>query len=241
MITLAAHLYRQVMRRGRVVSLLALVSVLGVILWLTSIDGPTRATYPGIVVAGGMVVSLAVLILTVAVLRDERDSGTLPYIYMRPIERAAFAAASIGAGMLAALALAIGAWGASVLGGMAAGFGFEEMVPALALFSIAAIGYASVFVPLGYLAPRALLIGITYVVIVESIVAQEVGGVAEVSIWRIAVSVYAGVAGDLPTWVLNDYLDPLVPGVWGGLAKIGAVILVGWGVLTWALSKRDAV
>jgi hypothetical protein len=25
------------------------------------------------------------------------------------------------------------------------------------------------------------------------------------------------------------------------LAKIGAVVLVGWGVLTWALSKRDAV
>lgn len=242
MTTLVRHLYGQVMRRGRVIGLTALVSTMGLLLWLSSLGGQAGDTdnYHGTVVAGGVVLVLGLMILAVAVLRDEKESGTLPFIYLRPIPRPAFAAGALGAGVTASLTLALVAWGLSSAGALAAGIPFAITAPGLVLFAVAAVGYAGIFVPLGYLAPRALLVGLVYVVVIESIVAQAIPSVGHLSIWRIAVSVYAAVAPDLPSWLTDSYVDPLVPGIGGGLLKIGAVVLLGWAVLTWALKARDA-
>src|SRR5690606_17330500 len=102
------------------------------------------------------------------------------------------------------------------------------------------IGYAAIFVPLGYLAPRSLLFGLGYVVVLEQIVGFMVNGVAQLSIWRIAVSIYADIAPTVPS-AMEDVLGPVTPGVTDGLIKIGIVLVVGWLVLTWALKERDAV
>jgi ABC-2 type transport system permease protein len=243
-LTLAVHLYRRVMRRGRLIALLALSSVPALTYWLSAYDaspGEAELLYSDILSTVGFSYAIAVLILTVATLREERDAGTLPYIYMRPITRASMAASSIAAGIAAALTLAVGGWSISVLAVLLAGAPVEVAAPGIVQFVAAGVGYAAVFVPLGYLVPRSVLVGLGYIVVVESILAAVVTGFAQLSIWRIALSIYADVT---PFWDLQnagDVLGPVTPGVGGGAAKLGVVLVVGFVVLTWALRRRDAL
>jgi hypothetical protein len=96
-----------------------------------------------------------------------------------------------------------------------------------------------VFVPLGYLFSRSLLIGLGYVLIGETILAFVIPGLAQLSIWRISMSIYASVE-EFGTEGLA-VLGPIAPGAGGGIAKIAAVLVLGIALLTWALRKRDAL
>ena len=240
---LALHLYRRIMRRGRVISLLALASVPALVVWLAGFDadeGQLSEIYTDIISSVGYTYAIAALILTTATLRDEKDSGTLPYIYMRPIVRRNMAAQSILAGTAAALVIGVGGWLASVLASLALGAGLSLPLPSLALYVAAGIGYAGIFVPLGYLAPRSLLVGLGYIIVLETILANVVTGLAQLSIWRIALSIYGGLEDGFGD-VARDNLGPVTTGVGGGMAKLAVTVLIGFGVLTWALKKRDAL
>lgn len=242
--TLAVHLYRRMMRRGRLVALLALSSVPALTYWLSAYDaGPGEAAvlYSDILSTVGFSYAIAVLILTVATLREERDAGTLPYIYMRPISRWSMAVSSLAAGMAAALTLALGGWLMSLLAVLAVGSPASVAVPGIAQFVAAGIGYSAVFVPLGYLVPRSVLVGLGYIVVVESILAAVVTGFAQLSIWRIALSVYADLTDYWDPEGAGDMLGPVTAGVGGGVAKLAVVLVIGFVVLTWALRRRDAL
>lgn len=240
---LTRHLYTRMMRRGRVLALLALASVPGLIYWLTGFDADATdqaALYSDIVATSGFTYSIAALILTVATLREERDAGTLPYIYMRPIPRVSLAVSAMVAGTAAALVIGVGGWLATLLATLAIGADVSIALPGLALFAAAAVGYAAIFVPLGYLVPRSILAGLGYIIVIESIVAAAVTGLAQFSIWRIALSIYADLAPVFGSDA-EDVLSGVTPGVGGGVLKIGAVVVVGLAVLTWALRRRDAL
>jgi ABC-2 type transport system permease protein len=231
------------MRRGRVISLLALSAVPALVIWLAGFDadeGRLTEIYTDIISSVGYTYAIAALILTTATLRDERDSGTLPYIYMRPIARANMAAQAILAGTAAALVIGIGGWLASLLASLALGGGLSLALPSLALFVAAGIGYSAVFVPLGYLVPRSLLVGLGYIIVLETILANVVTGLAQLSIWRISLSIYAGLEDGFGN-VAGETLGPVTAGIGGGVAKLAAAILLGFAVLTWALKKRDAL
>jgi hypothetical protein len=242
-VTLAVHLYRRIMRRGRVIGLLALSAVPGFVFWLSAFDAPDNeltSVYTGVLAGVGYTFAIAALILTTATLRDERDSGTLPYIYMRPLSRVSMAAQSISAGMAAALVIGVGGWLASAIALLAVGGDFDTALRSLALFVAAAVGYASIFVPLGYLVPRALLVGLGYILVLETILAFAVEGLAQLSIWRISLSIYAGLEDGFGEFA-QEAMAPVTPGVGGGVAKLAAVLLLGLVVLTWALRRRDAL
>lgn len=239
--TLGVHLYRRVMRRGRLIGLVALSSVPALAFWLSAYDsGPGEAAvlYSDILARLGFSYAIAVLILTVAILREERDAGTLPYIYMRPIGREAMAASSIAAGIAAALTLALAGWAVSLLAVLAVGAPADTSLTGLVQYAAAGIGYASVFVPLGYLVPRSILVGLGYIIVVESILAEVVTGLAQVSIWRIALSISADVGGNENP---GEMLNSITPGIGGGIAKLAVVLVLGFGVLVWALRRRDAL
>lgn len=189
---------------------------------------------------GATTFPIAALILAAATLRDERDQGTLPFIYLKPIPRWLLATTSLTAAAAATALIAIGASAAVILAAWATGLNIAQAVATLPLFVTAAIGYSAAFVPLGYLVPRVILVGLAYVVIWEQIAARLITGVANTSIWRFALSIYA----DLTTAgqrVLSNTLGPVTPGSWGGLAKIMVVVAGGGLLLTWALRSRDAV
>ncbi|MGH8916205.1 MAG: hypothetical protein ACRDZM_17040 [Acidimicrobiia bacterium] len=239
---LARHLYKRIMRRGRVIGLLALSAVSGLVYWLAGFDAGERelpGLYTDIVASVGYTYAIAALILTTATLRDERDSGTLPYIYMRPLPRVSMAAQSMLAGMAAALVIGIGGWIAGIVSSLAVGDA-SIALSSWTLFAAAGIGYAAIFVPLGYLVPRSLLVGLGYILVVETILANVVTGLAQFSIWRIALSIYAGVEDQFGN-AATDSLGPVTPGVGGGVVKLVIVIVIGLGTLTWALKRRDAL
>jgi hypothetical protein len=240
---LTRHLYRRLMRKWRVIGLITLASVPGFVYWLAAFDADAdelAGLYSDIIAFAGYSFVIAALILTVATLREERDAGTLPYIYMRPMPRVSLAISSMLAAIGAVLAIAFGGWLTTALATVALGADISIALPGLALFAVAGIGYAAVFVPLGYLVPRSLLVGLGYIIVIETILASAVPGLAQFSIWRIALSIYADLApvfGDEAA----EALGPLVAGVGGGVAKIAGTVIVGLLVLTWALRKRDAL
>ena len=241
--TLAIHLYRRLMRRGRVIALVALASVPGLVYWLVGFDSPPAdltELYTDILATAGYTFVIAVLIVTVATLREEKDAGTLPYIYLRPISRLGFTTQSFIAAIVAALAIGFLGWLTTVLASLAVDNGVYHTFAGLALYAAAGIGYAAIFVPLGYMAPRSLLIGLGYVVIWETVLANAVTGLAQFSIWHIALSIYAGLEKDFGE-AATEALGPVTPGVGGGVAKLASVVVVGALVLIWALKRRDAL
>jgi hypothetical protein len=243
MIHLIVHLYRRSMRKGRLIGLTALSAVPAVlfpILVSSGLEGAELGeAYLGVVTSAGYTFAIAALVIAGGTLREERDGGTLPYIYMRPYSRLKLAFASVAAGAGTAVTLGLAAWFLTVLTGLLVGAGISITGPAITLFVPAAIGYAAVFVPLGYLFSRSLLIGLGYVLIGETILAFVIPGLAQLSIWRISMSIYASVE-EFGTEGLA-VLGPIAPGAGGGIAKIAAVLALGIALLTWALRKRDAL
>lgn len=240
---LTAHLYRRLMRRARVIWLILLASVPGLIFAIVGIDisdGELTRVFVALMLGVGFTYAIAALILTVSTLRDERDAGTLPYIYMRPIPRVSIAMSSLVAGILAAATIAVGGWLATVLAGLMHGAEMSLLMPGAALLLSAAVGYAAIFVPIGYLFSRSVLIGLGYLILVELALSGLVSGLAQLSVWRIAGSIYVDLVG-FDSAGVDAMLGAVQPGVGGGLAKLGAIFLIGLGVLTWALRARDAL
>lgn len=239
---LARHLFRRVVGVRRTLALMALAATAALVFVVASIGGEQGDAdlYQGLTVAlGAGTVSIALLVVGVDVLREERDGGTLPYLFVKPIPRWAFAGAAWAAGVLASLVIALFGWAA---GWAAAGVitgSWAVGLSQLPTFAGAAAGYASVFVPLGYLVPRAILVGLGYLFVWEGILASFVPGLAQWSIWRIAVSITAA-GTDLPSEAL-DVLGPVEPGVGGGVLKLTGVAVAGLLVLIWALRHRDAL
>ncbi len=237
---LVAHLFRRVLRPGRLVGLGVLAAVPGLVYGLAVLGGDpgdrVRVYHEVTAFLTGGTLSIAVLVVAAAVLREERDAGTLPYLYLQPIPRAVFAASALAAGTGAALVLAGWGWAVGWAAATVATGSAATALPALGAYLGSAVGYAAVFVPLGYLAPRAVLVGLGYVFVWEGIVAALVDGAAQASIWRIGMSIYADLTA-LPA----DVLGPVLPGVWGAAAKLAGVAVVGWAALWWALRTRDAL
>jgi ABC-type transport system involved in multi-copper enzyme maturation permease subunit len=240
---LAMHLYRRLMRRWRVFWLIVLASVPGLIFAIAGIDvSPDDLTeaFVGIMLSVGFTYAIAALILTVSTLRDERDAGTLPYLYMRPIPRVSIAISSLLAGTLAAGTIALGGWLATVLAGLIHGADMSVVMPGGALLLAAAVGYAAIFVPIGYLFTRSVLVGLGYLILVELALSGLVSGLAQLSIWRIAASIYVDLV-DTSGLPVDEALGAVEPGVGGGMAKLAVVLVIGASVLTWALRRRDAL
>ncbi len=240
---LTLHLYRRLMRRGRLFWLVLLASVPGIIFALAGLEESPEELdelFVGIMIGVGFAYSIAALILTVSTLRDERDAGTLPYIYMRPIRRMAISAASIGAGVMAALTIALGGWFATLLAGFVNGAGIATTGPGIVLLGSAAFGYAAVFVPIGYLFSRSLLVGLGYVILVELVLAPLVSGLSQLSIWNISSSIFLGTIEDWSVTFAGE-LPWITPGIGGGVVKLASVLVVGLLVLTWALRRRDTL
>lgn len=241
---LAMHLYRRLMQRGRVFWLVLLASVPGLIIAVAGIDVDSdemAEAFVTVMVSVGFTYAIAALILTVSTLRDERDAGTLPYLYMRPMSRLSIAVSSVAAGIMAAATIAVGGWLSTVLAGLAHGAEMSVIVPGAALLLAAAVGYAAVFVPVGYMFSRSVLVGLGYLILIEFALSGLVSGLAQLSIWRIASSIYIDLVGTESVPAADALLAAVAPGVGGGLAKLAVVLVLGIGVLTWALRTRDAL
>jgi ABC-2 type transport system permease protein len=240
---LIRHVFGQLARGRRLVGLTLLASVPGLVAWIAG-GGETdvaRLEIYDVVVStvSGATLSIAVLVLGAAAMRDERDSGTLPFLYLSPIPRWRFAVATwLGAAGVATL-VAVGGW---LVGWVGLGIGSGNWVhawAALPAYVAGAIGYSAIFIPVGYLFSRAILVGLAYVFIWEGILTTLISGIAASSVWKTALSIFADLR-QLPRDAL-DALGPVLPGAGGGAAKLVGVVVVSLAVFTWALRTRDAL
>lgn len=242
-VRLVRHVFGQLARRRRLFGLTLLASVPGLVAWIAGggeVDADKLAIYDIVVATvSGATLSIAVLVLGAAAMRDERDSGTLPFLYLSPIPRWRFAVATwIGASGVAII-VAVGGW---LVGWVGLGIGSGDWSHAwasLPAYVAGAVGYTAIFLPVGYVFSRAILVGLAYVFIWEGILTTLISGIAASSVWKTALSIFADLRV-LPRDAL-DALGPVLPGAGGGATKIVGVVLVSLSIFTWALRTRDAL
>ncbi len=237
------HVFGQLARGRRLLGLTLLASVPGLVAWIAGggeSDVEKLEIYDIIVsTVSGATLSIAVLVLGAAAMRDERDAGTLPFLYLSPIPRWRFALATWLGASGVAIVVAAGGW---LVGWLGLGIGSGDWGHALAslpAYLAGAIGYSAIFIPVGYLFSRAILVGLAYVFIWEGILTTLISGIAASSVWKTALSIFADLR-ELPRDAL-DALGPVLPGAGGGAAKLVGVVLVSLAIFTWALRTKDAL
>ena len=241
--TLVRHLVRRTLRGKRLIGTSLLASVGGIAAWISmtgqAIDVAV-STYQNVIsTVPAATLSIALLIVTSATLRDERDGGTLPYIYMSPVPAWNFSSSAAIAALISALWVAVVGWVPGWLGAGVITGDWNLALPALGLYLIAAAGYTALFLALGYLFDRSLIIGLAYIFVWEGIIATAVPGLASSSVWRIAMSSYADLE-TLPRDAL-DVLGSVTPGVGGATVTVTVLVGLSTALLTWAVRFRDAV
>ncbi len=187
-----------------------------------------------------LLLPIVALIIGAGALGDERRDGTMSFIVLRPIPRwiiggaklAGAGAAAVGLNLLGALALAA-AYGVLT--------GSWDLVGPLAVGSIVAtVAYTALFVPLGYLSDRAVLLGLGFVFVFENGVASALQGVASLSPWRLGIVALAGLGGSDVVDALPDVaLGDLMPGAWGAVGKVVVLVAASIGAVMLLLRHRD--
>ena len=136
------------------------------------------------------------LVLASAALGDFVDDRTLVYLWLRPVPRWQISVGAAIASVGTALPLVV------IPVTLAAYIGSADLtvaVGAAAASTIATLGYAGVFLALGFKARRALVWGLAYILIWEGFLARSVSFCAKLSISVYARSLLAHIAdGELP-------------------------------------------
>lgn len=232
---------RQALPVRRSIMLALLETAPGLIYLFATTNRTADAAFQGAVEIGagtffGLVLPVVSIVIAAGVLGNERRDLTLSFIALRPISRAGIAATKLTAAVAAAFALNV--VGVLVLGGSHAirsgNWGFLGALAAGAL--VATVAYASVYVPLGFMTDRAVLIGVAYLLIFENGVAALLTGLAALSPWRVGISVFVDLA-DGARLILDAGDAPLSL----NRALLTAVIYVAVsiGLTTRLLRKRD--
>ena len=193
----------------------------------------------------GLAIPVSTLVLAVSALGDERRDSTLSFIVLRPISRLTIAGSKISAALATALLLnGLGALALGILMGIRSDeWGY--IVPLLTGTLVATALYNALFVPLGFLAERATLIGLFYAFIWEFGIASWLPGLTAMSVWRTG---YAAFAGLLPKALVSPHPDTLLAplgnmlaGAGGSLLKMFIATLLAALFTSWLLRTRDLV
>ena len=234
---------RQLLGGRRLLVLLPLAAIPGLVMLLGSNDmtalGAFRFIHEApIAIVYLIVVPIASLVLGAAALGDERRDGTLSFIALRPVRRPAITGAKLLASWIAA----------SVIGGVAAalpavvlgaGTGqWAPLVPMILGAMVSTAAYSAVFMVLGHITHRAVLVGLVYVFIWETGITGIAPGLANVSLFRIGLTGYAGMVDGAPQ-LLDEPLGALTPGMGGALAKAALIAAAGIALTAWMLRSRD--
>ena len=107
--------------------------------------------------------------MSATALGGERRDGTLSFLLLKPVPRWVVVAAKMLAAWLAAAALATTSGALVTVAYALAADDWTTLVPTIVGLALSTAAYVAVFVPLGYLVRRTVIIGLVYVFIWESI------------------------------------------------------------------------
>jgi ABC-2 type transport system permease protein len=178
---------------------------------------------------------ITVLILATGALGNEIDDRTLPYLVLKPLSRLRIVVEKL----LGILAVA----GPIVLLGLAATFfvvmrgdAGDEREILTAMLAAAAVGtfaYSSVFLLVSLVIPRALLVGIFYTFVWESVLGRFLPGLRIVSVRHVVESIFVGMLDD-PFITAENASSPRTATI-----AVLAVGLVCVALATWRLRRMS--
>lgn len=190
---------RQALPRNRTL-LLALLQLVPTAIYLVATTDRTEefALQGAVEISGGILFSLVLPVVTIViaagVLGSERRDQTLSFIALRPIPRSAIAAAKVLAA--AGAAFVVNAVGAIALASAhAVRFGDTQLFVGMIVGTlIATAAYAAIFVPLGFLTDRAVIIGMAYLLVFERGIVFALPALAPMSPWRLGIATLGALA-----------------------------------------------
>lgn len=212
-----------------IVSVGAVVFFLAMALILQTSTDLSKGDARDIVVASFLLLLLPLMCVSNASIAfgNAVQDGTLVYVWLRPISRWKLAVSHVGGTvaslfpMIVALSLSLFAFGTPM-----------RYVGSVALASLLmAVGYSGPMVALGVRFKRAAMIGLTYVILVESILGV-LPDVLRFSIRNYAVAVFSHLAGE-------DIDVSIMPSLITSLVVLLAVAAAGIGLTTWFLKRAD--
>ena len=185
-----------------------------------------------------IVLPVVALILGASALGDERRDGTLSFLILRPLPRSSIAAAKLFAAWAGTTAIVgtSAALAAAVVGIRIGDWSY--IAPAAFAAAVSALAYSAVFLLLGYFTSRAVLLGLVYVFIWENGVTFAAASLANVSLFRIGLSAYAGLVPESLVQ-LDEVLGSVAPGAGGAVAKVLVVAVLAVLAAGSLLRRRD--
>ena len=234
---------RQLLGGRRLLVLGLLAAIPAVVVWLSTANR-TEASMFDVYHEGAMitmfliVVPIVSIVLGAAALGDERRDGTLSFLVVRPLRRTTITAAKLVAAWLASALI-------SVLSGVLASAAlsvrlgdWSTMAPTVIGLAISAGCYAAVFLVMGHLTSRAVLVGLVYLFVWESGIAFAAASLANVSLLRIGLTAYVALLPESAP-LLSEPLASLAPGTGGAIAKLLVLGLLAVGSTALMLRRRD--
>lgn len=186
-----------------------------------------------------LVLPIVAIVLGSSSLGVERRDQTLSFITLRPISRKAVAAIKVFASAAAALIFSIGG-AVFLMVAYAAKFGFdaELLMGVIAGACVSTLAYSCIYVPLGFITDRAVIIGLAFLLVFENGVVAALPGLASLSPARLGVSMFGALVDRARIWI-PDIAGQLDFSVTSALLALLVYAVAGIVLTAYLISKRD--
>jgi ABC-2 type transport system permease protein len=189
-----------------------------------------------------IVLPLTTLILAGSALSDERRDKTLSFLVLRPIGRLQIVVAKTLAAFAASAMFVVVCATLLCLTYVVVG-GEIGVLPSIVVGgTLACVLYSSVFVLLGYVTTRPTLVGILYVIFIESSLVDELPRISSISPWRVGLAATIDMMPqEFPSRVILGAIGNLAPSMPSALGATAVAAVVAVGICTILLSRTDSV
>jgi ABC-2 type transport system permease protein len=178
----------------------ALPITFGLIYRVGDISDPPEIFFSGIMLNTvlGTLLPIASLILATSAFRDEIEDRTMAYLIIKPVSRFRIVAekylAVTESTVLALWFGAIATW--VIVSGSHMPDTIGVLVAAIVAILVGVAAYSAVFIAISLLVPRALVVGILYTLIWESLLSRFIPGVWTLSVRHYVESVFVRLLND---------------------------------------------
>lgn len=181
------------------------------------------------------ILPLATLILATGALGDEVEDRTMVYLVLKPVSRLRIVLEKYAAVVLATVALLwVGLMLTWLISGRTDAIDGVDVLAAMIIATLfGVLAYAAVFMTVSLVIPRALLVGIIYVLLWESLFSRLIPGARILSLRHYVNSIYARILDD-PAIRLTDAFQ-----LYSALAVILVVIVLATFLTTARLRSMD--
>jgi ABC-2 type transport system permease protein len=227
-------------RDGRAIWVVAFFAAIPIILAGIYLVGP-RDTTGGQFLSGicfyllaPTIVPLATLILATSAFGNLLGDGTLSYLVLKPVSRVRIVLEEfLGVVIVGAVALLIGLVIAFAMVEWGREMDWSALASSLLAAATGILAYGAVFLLLGLMTQRALLVGMLYIVLWENLLARFIAGARFLSVCYLSQSVLVRSLADSPIDL------PDAPSLGTAALAVGLVVAVALALTTLRLREMD--